>query len=261
METIAGINDFLRAALPFYPNLREELLRIVLVHPGEYILPEIGEKLGRYADKKLRARGVEIRAKAKVTAVTPREIELSAGERITSFTLVWTAGTSPNPALGLVPCTKERGRIKVNANLEVEELPGVWALGDCALIPDIRTGQFHPPTAQHAMRQGRCVAANVVAALGHGRKRPFAFRTIGQLASLGRRTGVAQILGVNFSGFIAWWMWRTIYLAKLPRFEKKLRVALDWTLDLVFSKDLVKFVTTRGETISEPAAAKTSAAA
>src|SRR5689334_12940320 len=167
VETIASINDFLRDALPFYPSLREEMLRIVLVHPGEFILPEIGDKLGRYADQKLRARGVEIHAKTKVTAVTPREVELSNGDRIVSHTLVWTAGTSPNPALDLIPCAKERGRIKVNANLEVEGLPNVWALGDCALIPDIRSGQFHPPTAQHASREGKVLAHNIIATV-HG---------------------------------------------------------------------------------------------
>ena len=120
VETIASINDFLRDAIPFYPNLREEMLRVVLVHPGEFILPELGGKLGRYADKKVRARGVEIFSKSKVAAVMPREIELTNGEKIISSTLVWTAGTSPNPILDFVACAKERGRIKVNPHLEVE---------------------------------------------------------------------------------------------------------------------------------------------
>src|SRR5499427_1921061 len=132
VETIASVNDFLRDALPFYPNLKEEMLRLVLVHPGEYILPELGEKLGQYADKKLRARGVEIFSKSKVKAVRPREIELTSGAKIISSTLIWTAGTSPNPILDLVPCAKERGRIKVNAHLEVDGCDGLWAVGDCA---------------------------------------------------------------------------------------------------------------------------------
>src|SRR5205809_58377 len=125
VETIASINDFLRDALPFYPNLKEEMLRIVLVHPGEFILPELGDKLGRYANKKLRERGVEIHAKTKVAAVRPNEIELSDGEKIISSTLVWTAGISPNPILDFVPCAKERGRIKVNSNLKVEGVDGL----------------------------------------------------------------------------------------------------------------------------------------
>ena len=121
---------------------------------------------------------------------------------------------------------------------------------DCAWNP-APDGNCHPPTAQHAIRQGRVLARNILAELRGTPKRPFSFRTIGQLASLGRRTGVAQILGLQFSGFVAWWMWRTIYLMKLPRLEKRLRVALDWTWDLVFSKDLVKFLSRRRETISE----------
>jgi NADH dehydrogenase len=260
VETIAAVNDFVRDALPFYPNLSADMIRMVLVHPGDVILPELSSSLGRYAERKLAERGVEVRGGTKVAAVTDAEVTLSDGTMVESRTLIWTAGTTPNPLLGLLPCDKNRGRLCVNEYLEVPGWPGVWALGDCALVPD-GAGSFHPPTAQHAIREGRCVARNIVAALRGGTKRKFAFRTIGQLASIGRRTGVAQILGVKFSGFVAWWLWRTIYLSKLPRFEKKLRVALDWTLDLVFSKDLVKFVTTRGVTISQPAAAKTSAAA
>jgi NADH dehydrogenase len=119
----------------------------------------------------------------------------------------------------------------------------VWSLGDCAVVPNLKTGKPHPPTAQHAIRQGRRLARNIIATIRSQPLKPFKFTTLGQLASLGHRTGVANILGFNFSGFVAWWMWRTIYLSKLPRFEKKCRVALDWTLDLVFSKDLVQFKT------------------
>ncbi len=137
-----------------------------------------------------------------------------------------------------------------NAYMEVPEWPGVWALGDCALIPDPRTGKAYPPTAQHALRQGKILAGNILAAIRGGEKRPFVFTTIGLLASIGRRTGVARILGVNFSGFVAWWLWRTIYLSKLPRVEKKVRVGLDWCLDLLFSKDLVQFQTHRAPAIS-----------
>jgi NADH dehydrogenase len=141
-----------------------------------------------------------------------------------------------------LPCEKQRGRLLVDETLAVKQWPGVWAIGDCALIPDRKRAGFYPPTAQHAIREGRVLAANVVAHMRGGAKKAFVFSTIGQLAAIGRRTGVANILGVNFSGFIAWWLWRTIYLSKLPRLEKKLRVALDWTLDLLFSKDLVQFV-------------------
>lgn len=242
VETVAGINDFVRGALRTYPNLHESMIRVVLVHPGPVILPELGEKLGVYAQRKLSERKVEILLNTKVTGVTERSVELSDGQVIYGNTLIWTAGTSPNPLLRKLPCQKERGRLIVNEQLEVGEFPNVWALGDCAAVPDRKTGGFHPPTAQHALRQGRVLAHNIMATISGGEQKPFAFSTIGQLAAIGRRTGVANIAGINFSGFLAWWLWRTIYLSKLPRFEKKVRVALDWTLDLVFSKDLVQFI-------------------
>jgi NADH dehydrogenase len=242
VETIAGINDFVRGALKSYPNLHENMVRVVLVHPGPVILPELGEKLGVYAQRKLAERKVEILLNTKVAGVTKRSVELSDGQVIYGNTLIWTAGTSPNPLLRNLPCMKERGRLVVNEQLEVGDFPNVWALGDCAAIPNPKTGSFHPPTAQHALRQGRILAHNITAAIRGGIPKPFEFSTIGQLAAIGRRTGVANIVGINFSGFLAWWLWRTIYLSKLPRFEKKVRVALDWTLDLIFSKDLVQFL-------------------
>jgi NADH dehydrogenase len=250
VETIAAINDFIHDALPFYRNLRPEQVRMVLVHSGSVILPELSERLGRYAEKKLVQRGIEIRLNVRVTGVSDHAVELSDGTSIPTKTVVWTAGTAPNPLLASLPCTKERGRILTNQYLEVPDWPAVWALGDCAAIPDAKTGTSCPPTAQHALREGRVLARNIAAAMQGGRKKPFVFSTLGQLATIGRRSGVANILGVNFSGFIAWWLWRTIYLSKLPRTEKKLRVALDWTLDLLFSKDLVEFTTFRSPTLS-----------
>lgn len=250
VETIAAVNDFVREALRFYRNLREEQVRMVLVHSGAVILPELSERLGRYAQKKLAQRGVEIRLNVRVTGVTDDGVQLSDGTLIKTKTVVWTAGTAPNPLVAGLACGKDHGRIIANEFLEVAGWPGVWALGDCATIPDPATGKSYPPTAQHALREGRVLARNIGAAIRGGRKKAFVFSTLGQLATIGRRTGVANILGINFSGFIAWWLWRTIYLSKLPRAEKKLRVALDWTLDLLFSKDLVQFDTFRSPTIS-----------
>jgi NADH dehydrogenase len=250
VETIAAVNDFVREALEYYPGLHEDLLRIVLVHDGSFLLPELGEKLGTYAQKKLAERKVEIRLKTRISAMSEDGVALSDGTVIPTKTLVWTAGTSPNPLLATLPCMTERGRLVVNESMEVPEWPGVWALGDCAVIPDPRTGKPYPPTAQHALRQGKVLAGNILAAIRGTAKKPFLFTTIGLLAAIGKRTGVAQILGVNFSGFVAWWLWRTIYLSKLPRFEKKMRVALDWLLDLIFSKDLVQFQTFRAPAIS-----------
>jgi NADH dehydrogenase len=250
VETIAGINDFVRGALRFYSNLTHAAIRMVLVHPGQVILPELGEKLGSYAQTKLGKRGVEIRVNTKVSGVSDDGVSLSDGTFLPSKMLIWTAGTSPHPKLAPLPLPKDRGRVIVEETLEVRGWPGVWALGDCAQVPDVTTGKYCPPTAQHAMRQGRVLAKNISAAVRGGAKKKFKFMTIGQLAAIGTRTGVAQIFGINFSGFIAWWLWRTIYLSKLPRFEKKLRVALDWTLDLLFSKDLVQYLTFRAQTVS-----------
>jgi NADH dehydrogenase len=250
VETIAGINDFVRESLRFYPNLREDLLRVILVHPGEVILPELSPKLGRYAQQKLAERGVDIRLNTRVTGMSEQSVELSDCTSINTHTLIWTAGTSPNPLLATLPCQKDRGRLLVTDYLEVPEWPGVWALGDGALVPDRKTGTYYPPTAQHALREGKVVAHNLTASIRGGQKKPFVFSTIGQLAAIGRRTGVASILGMQFSGFLAWWLWRSIYLSKLPRMEKKLRVALDWTLDLLFSKDLVQFLTVRAPAVS-----------
>ena len=239
VETAGAINDFLRAAVKHYRHLKNETVRVVLVHSGERVLPELGEKLGHYATEKLQQQGVEVRLNARVASAEADCVVLSDDTRITAHTLVWTVGNAPHPIVGSLPCATEKGRIRVNEFLEVEKWPQVWALGDGAFACD-ENGEPYPPTAQHALRQGKVVARNIAAHLRKGEKTPFRFKTLGQLAAIGRRTGVANVMGVHFSGFAAWFLWRTIYLWKLPRLEKKVRVALDWTLDLLFSKDLVQ---------------------
>lgn len=244
VETAAALHDFLHDAVKSYPHLSPERLRLVLVHAGERLLPELGPELGDYAGRKLAEQGIELRLGVKVVGVDGDAVVLSDGTRVASRTVVWTAGTQPHPLLATLPARKERGRVVVDERLGVEGWPGVWAAGDCAWIPDGKGGA-HPPTAQHALREGKVLAGNIAAALDGRPGTPFTFRTLGQLAAIGRRRGVARILGRNFSGFLAWWLWRTIYLAKLPGAEKKLRVMLDWTLDLVFARDLVKLPTSR----------------
>ena len=239
VETVAALNDFVREALPFYPSVREEMLRVILVHSGPVILPELGEALGQYTQKVLTGRGVDIRLNTRVKGVTEENVSLVDGSSIPTRNLVWTAGTAPSPIISSLPCAKERDRLLVDQFLRVPDWPDVWAVGDCAFVPDMRNpGKSHPPTAQHAMREGKIVAQNIVAALADRPLKSFSFRTIGLLASIGRRMGVARIFGFNFSGFFAWWMWRTIYLSKLPGLDKKIRVAFDWTLDLLFPKDV-----------------------
>jgi NADH dehydrogenase len=237
VETLGGINDFVREAICFYPNLAPEFVRTILISSDEFILPELGKKLGAYAQRKLSGRGIEIITSTRVIAVREGVVELSDGRTISATSVIWAAGNAPNPLVAALPVPKSGGRILVDEYLAVKEFPGVWALGDCASIPDRKTGGFYPPTAQHAIREARCAARNVAAEIVGGKKKSFGFSTLGQLAAIGRRTGVANVFGVNFSGFFAWWLWRTIYLFKLPRLEKKMRVALDWTLDLCFAKD------------------------
>jgi len=246
VETVAAVNDFVREAVRFYPNIRQRDVRVAVVHPGPYLLPELGQELGLYTQARLAERGVEVMLNTRVTGMNGSRTVLSSGIEVDARTVVWTAGISANPMLDCLPCERSRGRLVVNAFLQSPDRPDVWAVGDCASITDPATGQTYPPTAQHALREGACVARNIVAELQGRPKAAFAFSTIGLLAAIGRRTGVANILGLKFSGFIAWWLWRTIYLAKLPRFHKKLRVALDWALDLVLRKDLTQFLTLRG---------------
>jgi NADH dehydrogenase len=252
-ETAGAVNDLLREAIHFYPNLREGMLRIVLVHHGEVILPELSESLGRYAATQLKRRGVEIRLKTGVAGYDGKQLTLSEGTKIITRLVVWTAGITPSPLVSGLPCAKEQDRVVVNACLQVPQWPGVWALGDCVLVPDsTNPGKYCPPTAQHATRQAAVLAANIVAEMRGQAPQPFRFKTLGMLAAIGRRAGVAEILGVRFSGIIAWALWRAIYLFKLPGLQKKVRVALDWTLDLVFSKDIVELPTLRSPTMSEP---------
>lgn len=239
-ETVAEIHDFAYTAQRYYPQVRPDEMRVVLVHQGRRIMPEIGESLAEYALKQLRRKGVEVLLDTGVRSSSDRWVELATGERIPTRTLVWTAGTSPHPLLATLPFARnQRGQVIVNQYLEVPGHPGVFAIGDCAEVPDLPAGGTCPPTAQHAIRQGRLVGENIRATLEGRPKRGFAYRPLGVLSSLGRRSAVAEIRGFKFSGFFAWWLWRTVYLLKLPGLERKVRVAFDWTLDLFFPRDVV----------------------
>lgn len=252
VESAGAINDLMREVIRFYPTLTKDMIRVVIVHSGEVILPELSATLGEFAEKKLRKRGVEILLKTRVTGYDGQEVSLNNGTAIRSRTLVWTAGITPSAVLSRLPCKLERGRVVADDCMQVPQFPGVWALGDCALIPDpYNPGGYYPPTAQHATRQAVVLAKNIVASLAGQPPRPFRFKILGLLATIGYRTGVAEIFGLRFSGIIAWWMWRAIYLSKLPGLQKKTRVAIDWFFDLFFSKDIVQLPTLRSPTISE----------
>ncbi len=244
VETVGAMNDFLRQALRFYPQLNPSLLRIYLIHANDVLLPQYDNRLGRYTADRLRHSGIEVQLQTKILSYDGQSVKLDSGQSIEASTLIWTTGVIPPPVVQSLPMKKEHGRVVVNATMESPEFPNVWVAGDCAHIPG-PDGKPYPTTAQHAIRQGHVLAKNIEAALANRpeNKKPFVYRTLGQLAAIGHHRGVAQILGFNFSGFIAWWLWRSTYLYKLPRLEKKIHVALKWTLDLFFARDLVQLLT------------------
>ena len=243
-ETTGAVNDFLRETARFYPAVKPEMIRTILVHGGEYLLPELGEELGRYAERKLKKRGVAVMTGALVKSYDGSVVQVNDGTSISAATLIWTAGAKPSPVVKSLACPKERGRILVDDCLAVAGIPGLWAAGDCAAVPD-GAGKFYPPTAQHGMREAVVAAENIAHAIAGEPLKAFRYKTVGMLASLGHHTGVAKFFGMKFSGFVAWWMWRSVYLAKLPRLAKKLRVAVDWTLDLFFGREIEQTITAR----------------
>jgi NADH dehydrogenase len=245
VEAVAELNDFVRAAAKSFRNLRPEQIRVVLLRAGTLILPELPASLAEFAQRLLMRRGVEVRLQTRLAGATVDAALLAGGDRIATRTLVSTVPSGPNPLVAMLPLKTDRGRIVVDAGLEVPDRPGVWAVGDCAAVHDTKTGELCPPTAQHATRQAAHVARNIVGTLRGDPKRAFAFTALGKMGSLGRRSAVAEILGMKLSGFLAWWLWRTIYLLKLPGLDRKIRVATDWTLDLLLPTDIVQLKTDR----------------
>jgi NADH dehydrogenase len=228
-EMIAELFDLVHGVAHYYPGIAPEEPRFVLVHAGDRILPELGPELAAYSMERLRARGIEHRLNLRVTEAAEDLVRLENDELIPTRTFVWTAGNKPVTLLG---------ELTTDTSLRVAGFDDVWAVGDCARIPS-GDGGFHPPTAQHALRQGTTVADNVAAVVAGRSPAEFRFRTIGVLVALGHRTAAAEIRGRRFAGLVAWLMWRGIYLSKLPGVDKRLRVLFDWTLDLVFPRDIV----------------------
>lgn len=245
VETVGAMVDFLEDATEVHPNLRREMIQTVLLHAGSELLPELGTSLGAYARQKLRERGVEVLVAAKVTGYRDGAVVFEKDgveHRIATNTLVWTAGVKPSPVLATLPAQKVKGRLLTTPSLELPEWPGIFAVGDCAAIPHPgRHGKFYGPTAQNGLREGKRAARNILRTLRGQTLLPFHYRELGQLAAIGQRRGVANLLGFHFSGFLAWWLWRLVYLWKLPGVSKKVRVAFDWTLDIFLRKDSVTF--------------------
>lgn len=237
-EMVAELFDLVHGVARFYPAIEGTEPRFLLVHAGDRVLPELSPELARYAHQRLVARGIDCRLGVRVSAADEDGVRLDSGEWVPTRTLVWTAGNRPSPLAGHLASTSGEQTLNTDATLRVQGIDRVWAAGDCARIPGPGT-DFYPPTAQHAIREGKAAADNIVAAVTGREPRPFSFATIGVLVALGRHTAVGDIRGHQFAGLAAWLIWRGVYLSKLPGMEKRLRVLLDWLLDLVFSRDIV----------------------
>lgn len=246
VETMAALNSLLRDSVKLYHNVSEHDVRTVLVHPGEHLLSEIGQSLGDYAQQKLEQRQVEVRLKTDIAGAGPDYVELKGGERIPTYLLVWTAGIRPSPVIGVLDLKRgQHGGIVVDRHCAVPDHKNLWAVGDCAEVPQAGDKKTHAPTAQNAAREGSLVARNIVRIMRREPPAPFTYQPIGQLALVGRHAGVAKLLGLQFSGIVAWVMWRGVYLAKEPRLAKRLRVALDWMLDFFTGLDITALPGTR----------------
>jgi NADH:quinone reductase (non-electrogenic) len=244
VECIAEMNDFLREAVHAYHNISEADLRLILLQRSERILPELTESLAAFAHKLLVKRGVEIQLGTGLKAVSADAVvvenkETRHMETIGTRTTVATVPAGPHPLLSTLPFPQEKGRIVVDQTTEVKGWPGVWALGDCAAIMQV-DGQISPPTAQHALRQARTCAENIVASMRGGTKRIFKFTGLGKLGSLGRRSAVAEIFGIHLKGLFAWLLWRGVYVTKFPGLSGQLRLLADWILDTFLPRDITQ---------------------
>ena len=237
VEALAELADLVRDAIRYYPALRHAQQRWVLVDAAPKILPEVPTRLGEYAARQLLKRGVEIHVDTTLESVDAGAATLSNGERILTHTLVWTAGVRASPELSRFGLPlDERGRVKVDETLRVQGHEHVWALGDDAAVPNTATpGEVDPPTQQHALRQARRLAKNIA-----GEPKPYHYRMLGQVATLGRYKGIADVLGLRFTGFLGWFITRTYHLYQLPLFSRKLRVVTDWTTSLFFRRDIAE---------------------
>jgi NADH dehydrogenase len=236
VEALAELSDLVEDAVRYYPKLAGTPRRWILVDAAPKILPEIPSRLGDYAARELASRGVEIHVDTTLESVSADEVVLAGGRRIPTRTLVWTAGVAANPLLReLGEPLDERHRVEVDELMRVRGHEHVWSLGDCARVPNTRSDQPDPPTCQHALRQARRLAKNL-----EGDLQPYGYRMLGQVATLGRYKGIADVLGVRLRGFPGWFVTRSYHLYQLPLLSRKLRVVVDWTTSLLFRRDVVE---------------------
>jgi NADH dehydrogenase len=240
LEGLAELQDFLSDVIDLYPRCRVQGMRWMLVEARERVMPEVAPRLAAFAERELRGRGIEIRTNTTVEEISERWVRLKGGEIVPTRTVAWTAGVRPSPVVARLGLPlAEGGRLDVDQTMRVRGHENVWGIGDAADVPDpARKGQASPPTAQHAIRQGRRVARNVAAELGvAGHVKPFTYRTLGVFVDMGRHQAVATTLGIKWRGFPAWFLARTYHLANMPGTKRKARLVVDWTVSLLFSRD------------------------
>jgi NADH:ubiquinone reductase (H+-translocating) len=241
VETAGQVWDLLRDVQRFYPRINPKEFRLVLVHSGDFLLPQIGEELGKYCDLQLRNRGIEVRLNTRVTAITAERAILNTGDVIETNTVVTTVGNATNPVIKKLidryRLANDRGRLTTEPTMQVKGYKNLWSAGDCAAVPQA-DGSVSPATAQFAMRQGTLLGKNIQAARNGQALEPFRFKTLGEMASLGHRNAVGKVLGFKVAGFLGWLMWRATYLYKLPGLEQKVKVFFEWNLELLFPRDI-----------------------
>ena len=264
IETAGELMDLLLDVRKYYPSIQKDDLKVIVLEAMGEILPGFNKKLASFAKQKLKERGIDIQLKKAVTSFdgnevtiktldeTPKDsIDQSEINSIITKTLIWTAGTTPVNTIKRSMFKTEKGKIVINNFLEVPKFPGVFAIGDCALFVDPVTNRPFPPTAQIAEAQAKMAAKNLISLIKNSEKEKFVYHSKGQLAIIGKRTGIATFLGMNISGFLAWLIWRNVYLSKIPTFDKKTRVFLDWMIDLFFDRDVSRLNFIKRETEKE----------
>jgi NADH dehydrogenase len=240
LELMGELTEFLKNLARAYDNVHFEDIRFELIEAMGRIAPEFDDDLADYAARTLQKRGVNIRVNTKVASVDAGHIHLPGGESIASQTIILATGVVPNPVVADLPLDKQRnGRVTVEPTMRVKDRPEVWALGDCASIPD-PTGKPYPPLAQHALREAKRLARNLVAALENRPLQPFIYSSKGTLAALGHYRGVGRIGRIGIKGFLAWWVWRSYYLMQMPQWQRRFRIMIDWTVGLIFKHDIVQ---------------------
>lgn len=236
VEVAGEVADFVRAAVPYYKNVHRTNCRVILLHGGDYLLPELPESLGNATARSFSRRGLDVRLMTRVVAVDADGVTLEDGTRIAGGTVICTIGSAPQALAAAIDLPKKRGRFVANADLSVDDR--VWAIGDCALVPNRHDGSSCPPTAQFAERQAKVLAENLCATISGKPTREFSYRPKGQLASVGHTKAVAWIYGIRLSGFLAWLLWRGLYLMKIPTLARKARLYLEWSWAMFFPPDI-----------------------